>query len=121
VLLTVTWWTELPVTALMSSGLAQRRELITFLNLFSWQPCCADPRRSCSNGFVRYRSVPATQWGEMEKKSDLFLSFTVVKVNGGNADCAGIVVKKDKRMSPSLWSKKRKECFYCLSDGLTSC
>jgi hypothetical protein len=44
VLLTVTLWTELPVTALMFSGLAQRRELITFRNLFSWQPCFADPR-----------------------------------------------------------------------------
>jgi hypothetical protein len=44
----------------------------------------------------------------MEKKSDLFLSFTIVNFNGGLADCAGIVVKKEKRMSPSLWSKKEK-------------
>jgi hypothetical protein len=40
--------------------------------------------------------------------------FTVINLMVVPADCACICGQKEKRMSPSLWSKREKNAFICL-------
>jgi hypothetical protein len=40
--------------------------------------------------------------------------FTVINLMVVRADCACICGQKEKRMSPSLWSKREKNAFICL-------
>jgi hypothetical protein len=59
----------------------------------------------------------------MEKRRNLFVllsglfagrPFTVINLMVVPADCACICGQKEKRMSPSLWSKREKNAFICL-------
>jgi hypothetical protein len=64
---------------------------------------------------------PRPSGGRWKKRAILCLSFTVVKLMVVTQIVRALWSKEIKECLLRYGQKKRKECFYCLSDGLTSC